>query len=241
MHRFSKLFLALALVISVSALTAGTIDFTGVPGFADGMPLASASDDGTTVSFNVSLSGLTVPTAAFGATQGLPKTAFENFVEGDDVSDGSANGEFLTDEPSGQSISRDYLFSISGVTILDFGLDLYDFGDSPGAGQGGVATLQAFSDAVWSVPIGAPAIYTADFTMTPFNDGNIQSLFVNPGTPIGSVRLSFSTGIGTPGQDTGTGVDNISWTTIPEPGTVVLFGTGLLALAAFARKRRTQA
>jgi hypothetical protein len=127
------------------------------------------------------------------------------------------------------------------VTILDFGLDLYDFGDSFGSGQGGLATLQAFSDAAWTMPIGAPAVYTIDFTMTPFNDGNIQSLFVNPGASIGSVRLSFSTGGATPGQDTGTGIDNITWTTIPEPGTVVLFGTGLLALAAFARKRRTQA
>jgi hypothetical protein len=116
---------------------------------------------------------------------------------------------------------------------------LYDFGDSLFSGPGGFATLQAYSDLAWSVPIGAAATYTVP--VGPFNDGNIQSLFVNPGASIGSVRLSFSTGGATPGQDTGTGIDNITWTTIPEPGTVVLFGTGLLALAAFARKRRTQA
>jgi hypothetical protein len=238
MHRFSKLFLALALVISVSGMTAGTIDFTGVPGFVDGTPLASASDDGTTVSFFTAPTGSLVTSSAFAALQGAPKTAFTNGEEGDDTVDGSANGEFLTDEPAGNSISRDYLFRITGVNILDFGLDLYDFGDSPFSGPGGFATLQAYSDLGWTAPIGAAATYTV---VGPFNDGNIQSLFVNPGAPIGSVRLTFSTGGATPGQDTGTGVDNISWTTIPEPGTVVLFGTGLLALAAFARKRRTQA
>lgn len=238
MHRFSKLFLALALVISVSGMTAGTIDFTGVPGFVDGAALASASDDGTTVSFFTAPSGSLVTSSAFAAVQGAPKTAFTNDEEGVDTADGSANGEFLTDEPAGNSISRDYLFRITGVSILDFGLDLYDFGDSLFSGPGGVATLQAYSDLAWSVPIGAAATYTV---VGPFNDGNIQSLFVNPGASIGSVRLSFSTGAATPGQDTGTGIDNITWTTIPEPGTVVLFGTGLLALAAFARKRRTQA
>lgn len=230
--------LLFALVICAGGLSAGLIDFTGdvLPG-GDGLPLVSASDDGTTVNFSLSLSGLTVPTQAFGAVQGAPKTAFTNDEEGDDTVDGSANGEFLTNEPDGNSISRDYLFMFSGMTILDFGLDLYDFGDSLGAGPGGFATLQAYSDAVWSVPIGASDTYTATL---PFNDGNIQSLFVNPGVPIGSARLSFSTGALTPGQDAGTGVDNLRWTTIPEPGTVALFGTGLLALAGIARRRRVR-
>lgn len=242
MHRLNKLFLALALVMSVSALTAGTIDFTGLVtgGAGDGNPLASASSDGTTVSFFTASSGSLVTSSAYGAVQGAPKTAFVNNEEGDDTVDGSSNGEFLTDEPTGNSISRDYLFGISGVSIVNFGLDLYDFGDSLFAGPGGTATLQAFSDGAWTVAVGAPAIYVVP--AGPFNDGNIQTLFVNPNSPIGSVRLSFSTGLNTPGQDTGTGVDNIFWettTAIPEPGTVVLFGSGLLALAAFARRRRT--
>jgi PEP-CTERM motif len=242
MHRLNKLFLALALVMSVSALTAGTINFTGLVtgGVGDGNPLPSASSDGTTVSFFTSPSGVTVTSSAYGAVQGAPKTAFANNEEGDDTVDGSANGEFLTDEPTGNSISRDYLFGISGMAIMNFGLDLYDFGDSLFSGPGGTATLQAFSDAAWAVAVGAPATYIVP--AGPFNDGNIQTLFVNPGSPIGSVRLSFSTGVGTPGQDTGTGVDNLFWdttTAIPEPGTVVLFGSGLLALAAFARRRRT--
>jgi hypothetical protein len=236
MHRLTKLFFALALVMSVNGLTAGLIDFTGevLPG-GDGVALASASSDGTTVSFFVSVSGATTPTSAFGAVEGDPKTAFVNNDDGTDTIDGGGNGEFLTDEPTGQSVSRDYLFQISGLTILNFGLDLYDFGDSCCSGAGGTATLQAFSDANWSVPIGVADVYTI---VGPFVDGNVQSLFVSPGSAIGSVRLSFSTGAGTPGQDTGTGVDNLSWTTIPEPGTVALFGTGLLALGAIARKRQ---
>jgi hypothetical protein len=247
MHRLTKLFLALALVMSVGGLTAGTIDFTGLvvpspPGVGDGFPLASASDDGTTVFFFTAPSGSLSTSSAYGADQGTPKTAFANNEEGDDTVDGSANGEFLTDEPQGNSIARDYLFAISGIPILDFGLDLYDFGDSLFSGTGGTATLQAFSDTGWTSPIGAAATYVVpDFSITPFDDGNIQTLHVNPGTSIGSVRLSFSTGASTPGQDTGTGIDNITWSTIPEPGTVVLFGTGLLGLAAMARKRRIRA
>jgi hypothetical protein len=239
MHRLTKLFFTLALVMSVNVLSAGLIDFTGdVIGVGgDGGAIVSASDDGTTVDFFVSVSGVTTPTAAFGAVEGDPKTAFVNNDEGSDSIDGGGNGEFVTDEPTGQSISRDYLFRISGLTILDFGLDLLDFGDSCCSADGGTATLQAFSDANWSVPIGAADVYTI---AGPFVDGNVQSLFVNPGLAIGSVRLSFSTGALTPGQDTGTGIDNVTWTTIPEPGTVALFGTGLLALGAIARKRQTR-
>jgi len=227
MCRLTRLFFAV--VICAGGLTAGLIDFEG--DVTDGAAQGSISRDGTTVSFFTTPSGVLTPDDAFGAVQGLPKTAFENFEEGHDVADGAENGDFLTDEPTGQSIAKDYLFSILGFPIVDFGLDLYDFGDG-GSSAGGTATLQAFSDPGWLVPIGAPATYLIAGV---FNDGNIQNLFVSPGASIGSVRLSFSLA---GGQDVGTGVDNIAWTAIPEPGTVALFGTGLLALAAIARRRR---
>jgi hypothetical protein len=235
MHRLTKLFLALALVMSVGGLTAGVIDFNTVP---DGGAVASLSDGPVTVSFftgsnaTVCPAGVCAPAlgSAYGAVNGGPTTAFDT----NDNRAGGGDSPFLTDEPTGPSMALDYFLSFN-ISVPDLTLDLLDYGGDGGAPAGNFATLQVFSSNDWD-----PANLITSISGPPivgFTDGLVTSLSLFPGTPILSARVTFST------PDVGTGIDNVSWTTtpIPEPGTVVLFGTGLLGLAAFARKRRGRA
>jgi hypothetical protein len=211
------------------------IDFNTVP---DGGIVASAASGPVTVFFFTGTNATVCPLgvcapvlgSAYGAVNGAPTTAF-------DTSDNRAGGgdsPFLTDEPTGPSAALDYFLRFS-IGVPDLTLDVLDYGGDGGAPAGNFASLQVFSSNDWDpanliTTIPGPAIVG-------FTDGLVTTLSTFPGMPILSARVTFST------PDVGTGIDNVSWTTtaVPEPGTVVLFGSGLLALAAFARKRRARA
>jgi hypothetical protein len=101
-------------------------------------------------------------------------------------------------------------------------LDLFDYRVDGGPAIGDTATLNVFSDAARTMLVG-----TSTFTIPSPNpmDGNLANLSVqNPSSPILAASLTFSTG------DVGTGIDNITFSTVPEPGTVLLFGSGLAGL-----------
>jgi PEP-CTERM motif len=241
MRRLTKLFLALAFMMPVGGLQAGMIDFnTASDDGTSGQPFGSAVDDGTTVDFWVGLSSLACPsscntgvelTTAYGAEPGEPTTAFDTT----DLRDGGNDSPFLTDEPNGPDQALGYFMVFSGVSIFNLTLDVLDYGGDGGAGAGSTVTLQVFSTPDWDPANLLTAGSIVSPPIGPYVDGLVTTLsFLGSGVPIQSARVAFSD------PDIGTGIDNVSWTAVPEPGTTILFGSGLLALAALARKRRTR-
>lgn len=237
MHRLTRLFLALALVMSVGGLTAGIINFDDAAGGSPGSAYGPAvSSDGVTVTFFAGTSPAAlgaaygaVPNSSDGAT-----TAFDNNASGGDQRDpvsGGADSGFLTDEATGPGVALDYYFTFS-MGIPNLSLQVLDYRGDGGAPAPAIATLETYATNNWTgAPIGiaftGPAVQEAD--------GWVFSLTDAGGGPaILSARVTFSK------PDIGTGIDNLQWddVVIPEPGTVILFGTGLLALGAIVRKRR---
>jgi hypothetical protein len=239
MHRLTRLFIAV--LISVAGLTAGSIDFSGV---TDAAVFGSAADSGVTVDFFTLNNGLCLasgpcaPTgSAYGAISGAPTTAFLP----DDVRAGGGDGDgFLTDEPDGPSpqgpgaFTEDYLLRFD-KPVHFLSLDILDYRNDGGPSVGAQAFLEVFSTNDWDPDNMYATPLSAIFTLpggTP--DGIVVNLVNNAPGGILSARVRFSQ------ADVGTGIDNVEWAEIPEPGTVALFGSGLLALAAFARRRRTR-
>jgi hypothetical protein len=171
---------------------------------------------------------------AYGAEPDSADGTTTAFIPGDsrDPISGGADNGFLTDEPTGPVAALDYFFSFS-VGIPDLSLQVLDFRGDGGAPAPASATLETYSGTDWTGALGIATFNLAALQA----DGFVFSLTdLGGGTPIRTARVTFST------PDIGTGIDNLSWTTgteIPEPGTVILFGTGLLALGAIVRKRRT--
>jgi hypothetical protein len=172
--------------------------------------------------------------AAYGAEPDSADGTTTAFIPGDSrdpISGGSDSG-FLTDEPTGPVAALDYFFSFS-VGVPDLSLQVLDFRGDGGAPAPATATLETYSGDDWTGVVGSAVFNLAALQA----DGFVFSLTdLGGGLPIRTARVTFSQ------PDIGTGIDNLSWTTgteIPEPGTVILFGTGLLALGAIVRKRRT--
>jgi hypothetical protein len=231
--------------MSVGGLTAGIITFDAAVG---GLPYASElSDDGILVSFYAGTGSCfaagTCPGTLGSAYGAVPGNGVQEGFTTDDTRAVGPQSNLLTDEdgsaPAGNVVALDYFFAF-GSGVPDLRLDLLDFVLDGGALAGASAVLDVFSTSDWS---GAPLASTALYVPTGAEpDGNVFSLAIPGGIgTILSARVSFAPSLSGGTADFGTGIDNLEWTTIPEPGTVVLFGSGLLALAAFARKRRAKA
>jgi hypothetical protein len=234
------LFLTLALVMSVGGLSAGIITFDSV---TPGATVPSAMDSGVTVTFFAGSGSCNPPGTCPGTLSSVygaaPGNGTQEGFTPDDTRAGGPQTNLITDEDSsvaGNVQALDYFFSFD-IGVPDLQLDLLDFRADGGALAGATAVLDVFSASDWS---GGPLFSTSYVTTGLEADGNVVTLVVPGGLgPIFSARVSFTPSLSGGTADNGTGIDNLEWTTpIPEPGTVVLFGSGLLALAAFARKRR---
>jgi len=220
-------FLIAGCLVAIPAL-ATTIDFES---YGPGIPLGPVTTpDGNVVTFGVGLATPTLP--AYTARIGDP---VEAFVPADTPSLPALTGQmFLTDEYPGPVEDYNYFITFAipvtwlGLHIIDYRRD-GDWPDAPVLGSSR-AILTVYSDPFFTTPVGQ-AIFTLP-TMNPY-DGNVEWLEVtNPSGYILSAKLEFE------GTDPGTAIDNITFTTVPEPVSMTLVGVGLAGF--FLIRRRSQ-
>ena len=163
----------------------------------------------------------------FIANVGIPKDAFENMMDTELLFDqpvgGNAGEFFLTDGVTGEN---NFLFDFD-LPVSQFSLDIYDFRGDGGARPTDFASLVAYADKdrtnavaeeVFKIPLPRP------------DDGATLTMSV-AASSIAAVTLGFST------FDRGTGLDNITFVTVPEPTTLLLLALGALPLIVFSRHR----
>ena len=202
-------------------LGAEIIDFES--GFQRLYPITSVKTAHNTVTFATAIDSSLIV-----ANVGIPKDGFEVVVPGGwiyDIPTGGNPGSFFASH--GPERPANYLFDLEWP-ISEFSLDLYDYRGDGGARPTDFATLRAFADRQRTVEV------DTDQYIVPVphpTDGLVVSLGV-AAPSIGALTLEFST------PDRGTGIDNIRFVTIPEPGTLVLLVLGMLALRLGTRTRQ---
>ena len=172
------------------ALLADEIDFES--GYSDGQTISTINS--ATNSVTISVVGGGTPTIA---EVGGPVTAF---VPNDDPVGGFPGSFFLSDGSASQP--NEYFLSFDNP-ISNLSIDLYDYALQAGSGTFTVFGSQGFTQIV------GQQVFSPSNT-----DGGIIFLSISdPSAPILSASITFSVG------DPGNGIDNISFNTIPEPGT----------------------
>jgi len=218
---------AVVVLAAGSAHAASTIDFES--GFSDQQAVGTVALADNSVTFSVGDS-LAVRGPAYVAEVGGQKTAFVGYGGGIDTPEdlGVSGDFFLTDEEFvSDSFSKNYYIEFERAVSL-LSLDLYDFCGDAGGGAGSMVTLTAYSDS-FSTSAGTDT-YTVPTPLP--NEGNIVSLAVAGDPHILSASVTFST------ADTGTGIDNIQFSTIPAPAAAVLASLGA-GLVGWLRRRKT--
>jgi hypothetical protein len=213
-------------LILTSAVSATTINFET---FAGGTGLGPVLVGGNTVTFATGAGATPGATTGYVVEVGGPVTGFQPL---DSPAGGLGGARFLTDELAGPGLPNQALnyFLSFAVPIMNLSLDLYDFRDG-GAVAGDTATLTLFSDA-FTTPV-ASALFVIPAILPP--DGNVVNLAAATGVfNVFSASLVFS------GPDLGTGIDNVSFTSAPEPWSILLLGSGMLGMGGALRRRHAK-
>ena len=171
------------------------------------------------------------PTNAYTNAQiaqvGSPQVAFPS-AYGADTPIGTGVGSFFLTDQNPQAAAESYFIRFSSP-VADISLDLYDFDNGSWK-----AVLTAFSDINWTTE----NIVGATTPISTQGDGSVVNLSVNnPSSVIYSASLTWI-GEGTPSIDDETGIDNISFTTVPVPGALWLLGSGLIGIVGIRKKVR---
>jgi len=169
---------------------------------------------------------LGVSKKVFVVREGYPADAY---VPGDEIPSGpnyDGGHFFLTEDKNGPSTRFDYFMNFE-KGISDLSLAVYDYGAYGGPTANDPLTLFLY-DIDWNE--------VGSYTTTPggnpsdIPDPNLILLSASTDSVAYHAAVIFSKG------DVGTGIDNVRFTTVPEPGSVALLALGLVGLS-FARRR----
>lgn len=158
--------------------------------------------------------------------EGYPVDAY---APGDIIPDynGHDGGDFfLSEDRNGPSTRFDYFMDFE-KGISDLSLAVYDYGAYGGPSKDDYVTLFLY-DVNWN-EIGSDS-FTLPANAKNLPDPNLITLSANATGVAYHASVMFSKG------DVGTGIDNVSFTTVPEPGTLALMGLGLFGLSLVRRR-----
>lgn len=210
---------ALAGSLSSTPALAAVIDFES--GFQDLEAVSTVTaSDGNQVTFSVGsgLSGGSSP--AFIAGVGEPLTAFRPFDGAGTPFEERIGAFVLSDTPSAEANSLNYFIEFA-ESVSHFSVDVIDYIESLSGGSTSQVTVTAFSDSFVNV-IGAATV-----TNPNVRNAELSSLDTVSLGELGGIRsISIVGNV----VDTGTAIDNITFTSIPEPttllGSLLVLGMG---------------
>lgn len=209
-------------VSSAALATPTVIDFEDLAVGAGGDSLV-VSTDNNKVTFKTSTNALVA------GRGGNPMEGFVVRGAPDDNPAGADNWgrRFLTDETTlggGLDGRGTYRMRFANA-ISDLAVEAADYRADGGGRNGDRVSLTVF-DADKNI------LDSVFYIVNNQIDGYLHRFFIE------NVGDIYSAVLRTSGRDVGTGIDNIAFTSVPEPGTLGLLGLGLLGLA-LAKRRST--
>ena len=215
----STLSMASCIAVLLSAAGTANADIIANGTFSSGLTSwTTAGGDGTTPGIGITVIGLGGPGSS---------TPFGDIIP--DAPGGTTNAVYFVDDNANQTLSQALTLTPDTSYTLSFDL----FGVSSGANNAfnfeltdsvGLLASSCFANGSMpgcsSVPVGSWTIETLSFTTGAASSYTLGFNFVSGATPAKDVALT-----------------NVSIAQTPEPTSIALMGTGLLAAAGMVRRR----